>query len=183
VNVRPAIAADVPAMLDLERQCPTAAHWSQRQYEDLFGTRGDGPRRLVLLVEESADGAECGTESLLGTVSSRAVFLTLGFLIAREISPEWELENIVIAPACRRKGLATRLFTALLDRARETNSERVFLEVRESNQAARAFYVRLGFEECGRRKLYYANPPENALLYRLALRASPQPSPRPDPTS
>jgi ribosomal protein S18 acetylase RimI-like enzyme len=70
--------------------------------------------------------------------------------------------------------------TALLDRARETNSERVFLEVRESNQAARAFYARLGFEQSGRRKLYYANPPEDAVLYRLTLNPSPQPGPRPD---
>jgi len=45
----------------------------------------------------------------------------------------------------------------------------VFLEVRESNQPARAFYLRQGFEESGRRKFYYANPQEDAILYRLAL--------------
>lgn len=75
----------------------------------------------------------------------------------------------MVAPDFRRKGLARKLFTALLARARETNSEQVFLEVRESNQAARALYARLGFEESGRRKLYYANPHEDAILYRLAL--------------
>ena len=168
-------------MLDLERQCPEAAHWSRRQYEDLFGALGDGPRRLFLVVEESAEAAEHRTESPTGagSSSSRLVFRTLGFLIAREINPEWELENIVVAPATRRKGLATRLLTALLDRARETNSERVFLEVRESNQAAGAFYARLGFEQSGRRKLYYANPPEDAILYRLTL--SPVSPPRLSP--
>jgi len=165
-------------MLDLERQCPAAAHWSQRQYEDLFG--GDGPRRFVLVFDEPAKGSIRGPESQLESTSSRAVPRTLGFLIAREISPEWELENVVVAPACRRRGLATRLLNALLDRARETNSERMFLEVRESNHAARAFYTRLGFEESGRRKLYYANPPEDAVLYRLAVSPPPQPSPRPD---
>jgi ribosomal-protein-alanine N-acetyltransferase len=41
--------------------------------------------------------------------------------------------------------------------------------VRESNQAARALYIQLGFEESGRRKLYYANPQEDAVLYRLVL--------------
>ena len=154
-------------MLDLERQCPAAAHWSQQQYENLFG--GDGPRRLVLVLEESAEAAERRTESQPGAASSPAVFRTLGLLIAREISPEWELENLVVAPARRREGLATKLFNTLLDRARETNSESVFLEVRESNQAARALYVRLGFEESGLRKLYYSNLQEDAVLYRLAL--------------
>jgi ribosomal-protein-alanine acetyltransferase len=159
-------------MLDLESRCPTASHWSQRQYEDLFSTRGDGPRRLVLLVEESADGAKHAPELQLESAPSRIATRVLGFLIANQIGPDWELENIVVAPASRRKGLATRLFTALLTRARETNSEQVFLEVRESNQTARGFYLRLGFEESGRRKLYYANPPEDAVLYCLALNSA-----------
>ena len=153
-------------MLDLERQCPTAAHWSPRQYEDLFHTHENGPCRLVLLLEEGPDRSGRRPESRLESSASSHV---LGFLIASQVGPEWELENIVVAPASRRKGLATRLFTTLLARARETNSEQVFLEVRESNQPAQAFYVRLGFEESGRRKLYYSNPPEDAVLYRLAL--------------
>jgi ribosomal-protein-alanine acetyltransferase len=164
-------------MLDLERQCPTASHWSQRQYEDLFSTRGDGPRRLVILVEESADGARHAPEPRLESAPSRIVTRVLGFLIANQIGHEWELENIVVAPASRRKGLATRLSTAFLNRVRETNSEQVFLEVRESNQPARAFYLRLGFEESGRRKLYYSSPQEDAVLYRLAPNSVPTTEP------
>jgi [ribosomal protein S18]-alanine N-acetyltransferase len=156
-------------MLDLERQCPAAAHWSRQQYEDLFLSHEDGPRRLVLVLE-SADGDGRGAAYRLESSETSRV---LGFLIANQIGPEWELENIVVTPGSRRKGLATRLFTALLNRARETNGERVFLEVRESNQPARALYVRLGFEECGRRKLYYSNPHEDAVLYRLALTHTP----------
>ncbi|MFZ0957328.1 MAG: GNAT family N-acetyltransferase [Candidatus Sulfotelmatobacter sp.] len=161
MSIRPATSADLPSLLNLERQCPTAAHWSEQQYKEIFRINESGPGRLVLVVDESAEqGAVEG-----GHTSSRLP----AFLIANQIGPEWELENIVVAPATRRKGLATRLFTALLARARETNSESVFLEVRESNQPARAFYVRLGFEESGRRKLYYVNPQEDAVLYRLSL--------------
>jgi ribosomal-protein-alanine acetyltransferase len=169
LSIRPAIAADIPALLKLERQCPKSAHWSQQQYEDLFRTHEGGPRRLVLVVDESPEGSEGIPEPQLESPSSRAVFRALGFLVANRIGPEWELENIVVAPVSRRKGLATRLFMTLLARARETNTERMFLEVRESNQAARALYVRLGFEESGRRKLYYVNPQEDAVLYRLSL--------------
>jgi ribosomal-protein-alanine N-acetyltransferase len=161
LTIRPATIADLPALLDLERQCPTAARWSVQQYKELLRPRQDGPGRLVLMVDEIADGHQSRPDS----ASSHA----LGFLIANYISPEWELENLVVAPGFRRKGLATKLLAALLNRARETNSASVFLEVRESNQAARRLYVRLGFEENGRRRLYYANPPEDAVLYRLVL--------------
>jgi ribosomal-protein-alanine N-acetyltransferase len=169
VNVRPATAADIPAMLDLERQCPAAAHWSPQHYDDLFRTRGDGARRFVLVLDESAEGSKRGPASQLESASSRAVLPTLGFLIAHHVHPEWELENLVVAPAFRRRGLATRLLTALLLHARETNSQSVFLEVRESNQEARALYIRAGFEESGRRRLYYTNPQEDAVQYSLVL--------------
>jgi len=161
LSIRPATNADLPSLLNLERQCPAAAHWSEQQYKETFRINENGHGRLVLVVDESAEeGAVEG-----GRASSRLP----GFLVANQIGPEWELENIVVAPASRRKGLATRLLSALLTRARETNSDRVFLEVRESNQPARAFYLRQGFEESGRRKFYYANPQEDAILYRLAL--------------
>lgn len=114
MNVRPATAADIPAMLDLERQCPAAAHWSPQHYDDLFCTREDGARRFVLVLDESAEGSERGPESQLESSSSRAVLRTLGFLIAHHVHSEWELENLVVAPAFRRRGLATRLLTALL---------------------------------------------------------------------
>ena len=89
--------------------------------------------------------------------------------MARHLAPEWELENIVVAPAARRTGLGKRLLNALLSQARETNSAAVFLEVRESNTAARSLYEKTGFQLTGRRKAYYTNPQEDAVLYRLTL--------------
>lgn len=167
MRIRPATAADVPAMLDLERQSPTAAHWSERQYEELFRTTEAGCERVVLVADARAEVSEGGSASGLRPGSGSSPLL--GFLIAHHLHPDWELENLVVAPNFRRKGLAASLFAALLTRARETNSESVFLEVRESNHAARELYARLGFQESGRRKLYYTNPHEDAVLYRLAL--------------
>jgi len=161
LSVRPATIADLPAILKIERQCSTAAHWSEQQYEELFRTNEGEPRRFALVLDASSEGSERGFEP--------ARSCAVGFLVAHHLHPEWELENLVVAPGFRRKGLATQLLTALLTRARETNSESVFLEVRESNQAARALYARLGFEETGRRRLYYADPADNAVLYRLDL--------------
>jgi ribosomal-protein-alanine acetyltransferase len=144
-------------MLSLERQCATAAHWTEPQYRQAF--QREGPERLILVAGASLP------------VASRpdAGGGVLGFLVARHLAHEWELENIVVAPSARRQGLGNRLLNALFTAARETNSASVFLEVRESNASARTFYEKAGFEQSGRRKSYYTSPVEDAVLYRRSL--------------
>jgi len=151
VIIRVATPVDIPFMMNLERTCPTAAHWSEQQYAQLFQAGGSGSERLVLVIRDG-DG-----ETLLG------------FLVARRAVSDWELENIVVAPEVLRRGCGQRLVDALLAHAAETNSDSVFLEVRESNAAARALYHRTGFRESGRRNSYYTNPAEDAILYARRL--------------
>ena len=147
--------------MSLERACATAAHWTEQQYHAILHPREGDPHRLVIV-------AEALPRELSGA-SLNAIAEIGGFLVAQQLPPEWELENIVVAPTARRIGLGMRLIQALLVKARETNSEAVFLEVRESNTAARALYEKTGFALTGRRKAYYTNPPEDAVLYRLRL--------------
>jgi ribosomal-protein-alanine N-acetyltransferase len=116
--------------------------------------------RLILI-------ADCEVPRRLRDETTRIV----GFLIARHVAGEWELENIVVAEEFRGKGAGTQLMEALLAHARQTKSESVFLEVRESNVAARKLYEKLGFEEIGRRKSYYTSPLEDAVLYSKNLGA------------
>jgi ribosomal-protein-alanine acetyltransferase len=171
LNIRPATIADVPFMISLERQCPSAAHWTDQQHQSLFPvlppalfqSAESRSERLILVAEESPSIA---TDAAVRPIESREI---LGFLVARHISREWELENIVVASTARRKGLGKRLLQALLNAMRETNTQDVFLEVRESNAAARALYEKAGFRQTGRRKAYYEDPPEDALLYHLSL--------------
>jgi len=165
VIIRPATPGDIPFMISLERACPTAAHWSEQQYRQLFQAAASGLERLVLVIKgEPAIPTDFSTGN-----EGEAL---LGFLVARRAA-EWELENIVVAPQARRNGFGRSLLHALVAHATQTNSESVFLEVRESNAAARALYQRAGFCETGLRKSYYANPVEDAILY--ALRLSPKP--------
>lgn len=161
MNIRPATVADVPSMLRLERLSASAGHWTEAQYRQAF--ERDGPERLVLVAEATVHFAP-GPD---GSQDSGLAFV--GFLIAQHLAPEWELENIVVDLSARRKGLGKRLLDALLAAARETNSNSVFLEVRESNAAARTLYEMAGFEQTGRRKSYYTNPLEDAVLYRRTL--------------
>ena len=107
-------------------------------------------------------------QNVSGTVPTASSAVS-GFLVAIQIDAEWELENIVVDPGKRRRGFAKQLLEVLVATARSTNSESVFLEVRESNLAARSLYERAGFELTGHRKSYYANPQEDAVLYRLRL--------------
>jgi [ribosomal protein S18]-alanine N-acetyltransferase len=91
------------------------------------------------------------------------------FLVARFSATECELENLVVSELQRRRGLASELLLSLIASARERKLERILLEVRESNEAARALYGKLGFQENGRRKAYYRQPPEDAILLVLTL--------------
>ena len=137
-------------MTRLERACPTAAHWTEQQYRNLFTDKV--PTRVALIAQKG-EGEEAA-----------------GFLIAHHVPPEWELENIVVAEECRRNGIGTQLMRVFLAHAKQMNGESVLLEVRESNTAARALYERLGFEQTGRRKSYYSLPLEDAVLYSKDLR-------------
>ena len=134
-------------MMALEREAPEAAHWPRAEYETAMA--GAAPRRLSLVIE-TATSAEAP-----------------GFIVAREVDREWEIENIVVSSAERRKGLGLRLLTALLDAARARAATAAFLEVRESNIAARRMYEKAGFIHRGIRPAYYHDPEENAAVYHL----------------
>jgi [ribosomal protein S18]-alanine N-acetyltransferase len=161
--IRLATSADIAAMIALDRACTTAAHWTEEQYLDALDR--SGVERLVLVSETlpSAPSDEANAEA--NAIESRGL---QGFLVARHVAAEWELENILVAPSARRQGLGKQLLDALHAAARETCSCAVSLEVRESNTAARKFYERAGFAQTGRRKSYYATPAEDAVLYRLS---------------
>jgi ribosomal-protein-alanine acetyltransferase len=150
-RIRPATAADIPTMMALERHAVTAAHWSAAQYEAAFSS--EGPCRVVLIIAEVM-AEEAGAQ---------------GFIAGRELGNEWEIENIAVAGAARRRGLGTRLLGEFLDLARSRGAEAVFLEVRESNFAARRLYEKWAFVESGRRKHYYREPEEDAIVYRLGF--------------
>jgi ribosomal-protein-alanine N-acetyltransferase len=87
-----------------------------------------------------------------------------GYICARHIADECHLLNMAVRPDCRRHGIATILLKDVIEDLRESGCRFFFLEVRESNYAARRFYEKCGFKIIGRRKNYYAYPNENAVI-------------------
>ncbi len=91
-----------------------------------------------------------------------------GFISGRRILDEGEILNLAVKPSLRRHGLGKTLVQALLKAFTQEGAVQVFLEVRESNATAIAFYQRLGFRQIGERSRYYQNPVEAALVLSLS---------------
>ncbi len=146
-QVRQALPDDIAALLAIDRELPNAGHWTEAQYRAALEP-GTAPERVSLVAEETA---------------------VLGFIVARVLGEEWEIENVAVRNQEQRRGIGSKLLQDVLSRARQRNARAIFLEVRESNEAARRFYAKSGFAPAGWRKGYYADPPEDALLFRYVF--------------
>lgn len=151
IRVRLANLDDISAAMSFAAHAATAANWSHKQYVAAFS---DAEYHLCLVVEDHGE--------------------VMGFAVARMLPDEWEVENIAVAGTARRRGLATRLMGELMERARAADAKQIFLEVRERNHAARALYEKWAFEPAGRRKSYYQNPIEDAIIYRFSFPQAPK---------
>jgi ribosomal-protein-alanine N-acetyltransferase len=144
VVIRGMIAADAPAVLSILQESPEASLWSENG-----------------ILESIIDGMAWVSEQD-GRVA--------GFLIGRVVADEFEILNMGVAAAYRRRGIASRLVREALERARMAGAKKALLEVRASNEAAIHLYRRHGFQQYGQRLQYYQYPPEDAILFSVEMR-------------
>ncbi|MGI6157018.1 MAG: ribosomal protein S18-alanine N-acetyltransferase [Saccharofermentanales bacterium] len=140
--MRSAEADDLDALLAIEREV-FADPWSRTSMEDALA-----PTSVVQTHVMASEGT--------GEV--------VAFLMARDIIDAWEVINIAVRPAFRRRGLGRALMTGALEAAARRGCTTWLLEVREGNTAARALYRQLGYVDVGRRPDYYRHPTEDAIL-------------------
>ena len=140
----PGMAA-IPFILSVQQASAAAAQWRSQDYAAAIAHT----ERLVLIAEKDTR--------------------ILGFVVAYIAIPEWELENIAVAPDARRCGVGRALMTALLERARQDGAREIRQEIRESNMAAQKLGLSVGFVQEGRRPRYYRDPVEDALLFKHLL--------------
>ena len=87
-----------------------------------------------------------------------------GYVVGRLAADELHINNIAVRDEYRRAGLATALLSQVLKEAKTYKAAKAYLEVRASNTAAQCLYEKCGFCVVGRRRNYYSNPPEDALI-------------------
>jgi ribosomal-protein-alanine N-acetyltransferase len=131
-----------------------AAHWTPQQWQDIFHSQT--PARLAWIAEVALPQA--ATDQ-----SGKKAETAIGFLVALDGGPEWELENVAVLPAFRRRGAGRALLAVLLRQA-AGHAERILLEVRASNLPAIRLYNLSGFQQLAFRRDYYRNPTEDALI-------------------
>jgi ribosomal-protein-alanine N-acetyltransferase len=125
------------------------------------------------ILKESPEASIWSKESLLESVSQGIAWAAeleggvAGILIGRAAADEFEILNLAVGKAYRRRGIATQLVSFALEYAQRAGARRTYLEVRASNEGGIAFYKRMGFQDCGRRANYYREPIEDAVLLVL----------------
>jgi ribosomal-protein-alanine N-acetyltransferase len=120
---------DLPAVQRIEQ----AAHifpWSERVFQDCI--------RSGYYLDGAYDGPKL-----------------LGFSVVMPILNEWHLLNLCVDPKRQRRGIGRLLLEYMIEQARKSEVDSLWLEVREGNAAARQLYAAYGFEQVGLRKAYY----------------------------
>ena len=92
-----------------------------------------------------------------------------GYVVAWFVADEGEIANLAVREPTRRRGIGAALLDAALDEGRRRGAQAIYLEVRDSNAAARALYASRDFAEVGRRRNYYRKPMEDAIVLRRSV--------------
>lgn len=143
--IRDARTEDIPALEALEQEC-FSMPWTGEQ---LIAQLPDGSHRFLVAERE-------------GTL--------LGYVGMMFVLDEGYISNVATAPEARRQGVGRALITALLEEADKLELSFVTLEVRRSNEPAKALYAQQGFLPVGERRDYYQRPKEDAILMTKFLK-------------
>ncbi|MDQ6871733.1 MAG: ribosomal protein S18-alanine N-acetyltransferase [Gemmatimonadota bacterium] len=144
--LRPGVETDLTQVAQIERSS-FADPWSEESFRRLLGV---APAIFLVAVFPSDQAVA-------------------GYVVAFSVEEDGELLNVAVDPKFRGQGLAGQMLDAALIELAARGVRSAFLEVRESNRAARALYESRGFSEIGRRSKYYRRPVEDALVLRKTL--------------
>jgi ribosomal-protein-alanine N-acetyltransferase len=143
-GVRRAKATDVRSIIAIERES-FSDPWGMKEFESALAS----PQTIFFVADDAAENLA-------------------GYVIALAVADECEILNLAVAQSKRRTGLGATLLDSALESAASRGAEQFYLEVRESNEPARRLYASRGFNEISRRKRYYRDPVEDALVLHLA---------------
>lgn len=148
MTLRTALASDVEPMAQIELAA-FSDPWPASAFTDLLGA----PHARIRVAIDERDAL-------------------VGYCVLLSAADEGEIANIAVVPDVRRRGVAGQLLDDALHAAEQSGVRAVYLEVRTSNEAARSLYASRAFMPVGRRRAYYRNPLEDALVLRWESGAS-----------
>jgi len=175
IQLRPATAADLAAILALERATEHAPHWPPATYAAILEIEAPDPtnpiptkpKRCLFVAEAVTQITDPDETEPHTSIVGFAVGLVPPFTSSDDTVAE--LESVAVAISNRRTGIGRALCAAVLDWCREQGAIAIVLEVRTGSAAAIALYTELGFVPIGLRPLYYRDPEDDALILRLPL--------------
>ncbi len=150
MQIRKLEEKDVPSVAELDQRC-FAVPWSEQSfYQDIV---------------------ENELARYYGAFEDEKLIAYMGYW---KIFEQAHVTNVAVSPDRRKQGIGKRIFAHVLELAAEEGVESLTLEVRPSNTAALALYHAFGLKEQGRRKHYYADNGEDALILWLSALPYPQ---------
>ena len=147
VEVRVGEMGDVAGVVRLAGEVAGAPRWGGEAYRAVVA--GEGVRRRLVVAEAAGE--------------------LVGFAVGSVVGEVGELESVAVGEGWRRMGVGRRLCGAVMGWCAEVGAGWVELEVRVGSVGARGMYAELGFAEVGRRRGYYRDPVEDAVLLRVGL--------------
>lgn len=153
-------AKDAGELAALEAEC-FSMPWSEESYRDILGAVDRALAGKTPSWNELPPFMAFGLREPGGSL---AAYISLGL---HHAAAELEIYNIAVRASARRRGYGKALLSRALAMAAAGGVTRAVLEVRTGNTAALALYAGAGFVECGRRKGYYTDTGEDALVLCL----------------
>ena len=161
LELKPLTSELLPAVVELDRLC-FGGLWSIDAYQREI----DSPNSDLLSLSFVIDHDSAATDKDQKTKGNKQILLGLGCLWA--ILEEAHITILAVHPEYRHQGLGQALLLGLLKSAVNRHLEWATLEVRSSNQPALSLYQKFGFREVGRRRRYYQDTGEDALILWLS---------------
>ncbi|MBW4519683.1 MAG: ribosomal protein S18-alanine N-acetyltransferase [Scytolyngbya sp. HA4215-MV1] len=170
LKLQPLTEVLLPAALDLDRRC-FGGLWTLEGYQRELASPNSELWVFCQSAEETDRNQPRSVESSQRhplSISTPQLLFSLPPLLALgcfwSIVEEAHITILAVHPTCQQQGLGQAMLYTLLKRASDRGLERATLEVRASNQSALRLYQKFGFREAGRRRRYYQDTGEDALI-------------------
>jgi ribosomal-protein-alanine N-acetyltransferase len=156
VSIRPMTEHDLLEVVEIEEQSGLSRWGWTAYYAELQGNNRD-----LMLVAPAPESKV-----------PRASHALAGYIVARIGANELHVNNVAVRARYRRHGIGLNLLDRILEEGRRRGVDAAFLELRAGNQAALSLYEKCGFRVTSRRKRYYSEPTEDALVMTIPLAGS-----------